>query len=71
MSDEFESGVFSREGAWHGHGTVVAGALTTVEAFEKSGQNWPGSRGIRKNLLRSWNRSVRKNLGGKFTPTFP
>lgn len=40
--DEFESGVFSREKAWHGHGTVVDGALTTKEAFQKSGLDWPG-----------------------------
>ena len=40
--DEFETGVFAREKAWHGHGTVVDGALTTKEAFQKSGLDWPG-----------------------------
>ncbi len=49
MSDEFESGVFAREKAWHGHGTVVEGALTTKEAFEKSGLDWPG--GVEKRPL--------------------
>ena len=49
MPDEFESGVFAREKAWHGHGTVVDGALTTKEAFEKSGLDWPG--GVEKRPL--------------------
>ncbi len=49
MSDEFESGVFARKQAWHGHGTVVDGALTTKEAFEKSGLDWPG--GVEKRPL--------------------
>ncbi len=47
--DEFETGVFAREKAWHGHGTVVEGALTTREAFEKSGLDWPG--GVQKRPL--------------------
>ena len=49
MSAEFESGVFARQGAWHGHGTIVAGALTTKEAFEKSGLDWEG--GVEKRPL--------------------
>ena len=49
MSHEFESGVYAREGAWHGHGTVVEGALTTLEAFTKSGLDWPG--GVEKRPL--------------------
>lgn len=49
MPAEFESGVFARERAWHGHGTVVEGALITKEAFEKSGLDWPG--GVEKRPL--------------------
>jgi phage/plasmid-like protein (TIGR03299 family) len=49
MPAEFESGVFARQKAWHGHGTVVEGALTTKEAFEKSGLDWPG--GVEKRPL--------------------
>ena len=49
MPDEFETGVFARKQAWHGHGTVVEGALTTKEAFEKSGLDWPG--GVEKRPL--------------------
>lgn len=37
MSDEFESGAFARSAAWHGHGKVVEGAMTTKEAFTESG----------------------------------
>ena len=49
MSDEFESGAYARQAAWHGHGTVVEGAMTTEEAFEESGLNWPG--GVEKRPL--------------------
>lgn len=43
MAHEFESGVMGHgKAAWHGLGTVVEGALTTAEAFEKSGLDWPG-----------------------------
>ncbi len=42
MADEFESGAFARQRAWHGHGTVVEGAMTTAEAFVTSGLDWPG-----------------------------
>ena len=49
MQADFESGVFARQGAWHGHGTIVAGALTTKEAFEKSGLDWEG--GVEKRPL--------------------
>ncbi len=49
MADQFESGAFARERAWHGHGTVVEGAMTTEEAFVKSGLDWPG--GVEKRPL--------------------
>lgn len=49
MAAEFESGAFARQGAWHGAGTVVEGAMTTKEAFEKSGLDWPG--GVEKRPL--------------------
>lgn len=49
MAHEFESGAFARQAAWHGHGTVVAGAMTTAESFEKSGLDWPG--GVEKRAL--------------------
>ncbi len=49
MSDELESGAYARQAAWHGHGTVVEGAMTTKEAFEESGLDWPG--GVEKRPL--------------------
>lgn len=49
MAHEFETGAFSRQAAWHGHGTVVDGVMTTQEAFVKSGLDWPG--GVEKRAL--------------------
>lgn len=40
MSDEFESGFFVREAAWHGKGNVLAEVPNTDEAFAQSGLDW-------------------------------
>lgn len=49
MADEVESAAYARTGAWHGHGVVVEDAMTTQEAFVKSGLDWPG--GVEKRGL--------------------
>lgn len=49
MPDELETGAYARQAAWHGHGTVVDGAMTTKEAFKESGLDWPG--GVEKRPL--------------------
>lgn len=40
MADEFESGAFAMEGAWHGLGTIVPHLMKTQEAAETAGITW-------------------------------
>lgn len=40
MSHHFESGMFVREPAWHGLGTVVSSAPTTQEALRLANMDW-------------------------------
>jgi phage/plasmid-like protein (TIGR03299 family) len=40
MSHEFNSGMFVKDAAWHGLGTVVEDAPTTAEAIKLAGMDW-------------------------------
>lgn len=40
MAHEFESGFFTREGAWHGLGTVLEEAPTIQEGLKQAGLDW-------------------------------
>jgi phage/plasmid-like protein (TIGR03299 family) len=82
MAHMFESGFFHKQGAWHGLGNVVQGALSTGEAIAAAGLDWnveecplliPGEHGPvevpeHKALLRSTDRRVLGVVGKAYVP---